>query len=379
VNSIRFQAKVTPVHPTSRRRFISGILHALVCAPFAGIRLAVSSEAFVPLRQLAAEKGMQFGFALDPAKLAADPTYRDVVARQAGIVVPENALKWQTIHPEPERYDFAPADTVAAFAGAHDQRMRGHTFCWHRALPDWVRQTVTPANAETVLTSHIETVAGRYRGRISSWDVVNEAIQLEDRQPHGLRNSFWYQMLGPRYLDVAFHAGHKADPDAVLCYNDYGLEKDTSYGESRRAAVFAMLQGLRQRGVPVHGLGMQSHLRAGDTFGPGLSRFIRAVRDLGLEVYATELDVDDSHLTGSIEDRDGAVAETYKRYLEVILGTRSVSTIITWGVCDTLRRAGVAATSGALSQRPLVFGPQGEIKSASWVVEHCFERTLPVG
>ncbi|WP_408209127.1 endo-1,4-beta-xylanase [Paraburkholderia sediminicola] len=167
---------------------------------------------------------------------------------------------------------------------------------------------------------------------------------------------------------------HTADPGAVLCYNDYGLVKDRHYGESKRAAVLAMLQGLRQRGVPVHGLGIQSHLRTGDTFGPGLSRFILAVRDPGLSVYVTELDVDDSRFTGSTEDRDGAVAETYKRYLNLILATGSVSNIITWGVWDRPHLAGAAVISGPLAQRPLVFGPQREIKPASWVVEHCFER-----
>lgn len=227
-----------------------------------------------------------------------------------------------------------------------------------------------------MLTAHIRAVAGRYRGRISSWDVVNEAIQLKDGQPEGMRNAFWYQMLGPRYLDTAFRAAHQADPDAVLCYNDYGLENDTPDGESKRAAVLAMLVGFKKRGVPVHALGIQSHLRAGEThgFGPGLSRFIWAIRDLGLSVYVTELDVDDSRLSGSTAARDAIVAETYKRYLDLILATRSVSTIITWGVWDTAHRTGATATSGPLAERPLTFGPDGEIKPASWVVEHGFER-----
>jgi len=359
----------------SRRQFIAGVLRAGVWLPLAGSRLSLAEETFAPLRQLAAGKGIQFGFALDPVKLDNDATYRDVVARQASIVVPENVLKWQAVHPEPERYDFGPADVIADFAQAHHQRMRGHTFCWHRALPDWVTGTVTRANAEKVLVDHIGVVASRYRGRISSWDVVNEAIQIDDGQPGGLRNAFWYQMLGPRYLDVAFRAAHEADPDAVLCYNDYGLESDSRYGDSKRAAVLAMLQGLRQRGVPIGALGIQSHLRAGQGgdkqyFGNGLANFIATVRDLGLSVYVTELDVDDSRLTGSSEDRDGIVADTYKRYLNVVLGTRAVSAIITWGVWDTPHRTGATPSTGPLAQRPLVFAPQGEIKPASWVVEH---------
>jgi endo-1,4-beta-xylanase len=361
----------------SRRGFILGSLSLLLCAPFMGSRLSFAAAPFSPLRQLAKDKGIAFGFAVDPKKLDADATYRDVVARQADILVPENALKWQTVHPEPERYDFSQADTLAAFAQAHQQRLRGHTFCWHRALPDWVYKTVTPTNAESVLNAHITTVAAHYRGRMASWDVVNEAIQLEDGQPGGLRNAFWYQMLGPRYLDVAFHAAHKADPGAVLCYNDYGLEKDTHYGESRRAAVLTLLQGLIKRGVPIHGLGIQSHLRLGDTFGPELARFILAVRALGLAAYVTELDVDDSQFNGSMQARDDAVAATYKRYLEAVLATRAVSTVITWGVWDSPHIAGAVQDHGRPAQRPLVFGPQGEIKPASWVVEHVFEGAQP--
>ncbi|WP_046235105.1 endo-1,4-beta-xylanase [Pseudomonas syringae pv. coryli] len=357
----------------SRRSFLTAFVRLLACLPFVSSRL-LAAETFTALRQPAAEKGIRFGFAVDPTKLNDDAAYRQLVALQASIVVPENALKWQTVHPEPERYNFAPADAIAAFAKAHDQRMRGHTFCWHRSLPDWVHHTVTPMNAEAVLTAHISTVASHYRGLISAWDVVNEAIQLEDGQPDGLRNSFWYQMLGPRYLEIALKAAHKADPDALLCYNDYGLEKDTHYGESRRTAVLALLRGLKQRGIPIHGLGIQSHLRAGDTFGPGLSRFILAVRDMGLSIHITELDVDDSHLTGSIADRDGSVAATYKRYLDVVLATRSVSTVITWGVWDSPHVAGAKSNHGPLAQRALVFGPRGEVKPASWVVEHCFEN-----
>ncbi|KAB7897472.1 1,4-beta-xylanase [Rouxiella sp. S1S-2] len=359
---------------SSRRVFLTGLIRALVVVPLMGSRLALAAETFIPLRKLATQKGVQFGFAIDPKMLTTNATYRDVVARQASILVPENALKWQTVHPEPQRYDFGPADTIANFADEHKQQMRGHTFCWHRSLPEWVHKTVNSANAEAVLTAHIATVAGHYRGKISSWDVVNEAIQPSDGQPGGLRNSFWYQVLGPHYLDIAFHAAHKADPDAVLCYNDYGLETDTPYGEGRRTAILALLQGLKQRGVPVHGLGIQSHLRAGDTFGPGLTKFILAVHRLGMAVYVTELDVDDSHLTGSVAARDDIVAATYKRYLEAVLATKAVSTVITWGVWDRPHLVGATTTQARLAQRPLVFGPQGEIKPVSWVVEHCFEK-----
>lgn len=147
----------------NRRSFLTAFVRLLACLPFVNSRL-LAAETFATLRQPAAEKGIRFGFAVDPAKLNDDAAYRQLVARHASIVVPENALKWQTVHPEPERYNFASADAIAGFAKAHEQRMRGHTFCWHRSLPDWIHQTVTPTNAEAVLTAHISTVASHYRG-----------------------------------------------------------------------------------------------------------------------------------------------------------------------------------------------------------------------
>lgn len=359
-----------------RRRFITATMGALAVAPLLRVGPAVADEAFQPLRSVAAEHGLSFGFAVDPAPLANDPVYQDVVARHAGIVVPENALKWAQVHPAQDRYDFAPADRIAAFAAAHHQGMRGHTLCWHRALPDWVEHGVTPANAESVLTQHIAAVVGRYRGRIVSWDVVNEAIQVDDGQPGGLRNAFWYRMLGPGYLDLAFRAAHRADPDAVLCYNDYGLESDSPSGMRKRAAVLTLLREMKRRGVPVHALGIQSHLRAADaqSFGPGLAAFLRQVHDLGLRIYITEVDVDDSHLTGTVTERDAIVAGTYKRYLDLVLGTGTVSAVLTWGVWDTAHRTGATPAAGPMAQRPLVFGPRGQIKPASWVAAHCLAR-----
>lgn len=370
------------MYSTNRRRFIKHALAALGGVPFLSNSAFAADENFTPLREIARERGLQFGFALDSAKLASDLTYREVVARQASIVVPENALKWQTVHPEPERYNFAPANVIADFAQAHGQRMRGHTFCWHRALPDWVPRTVTQANAESILSTHINTVARHYRGKMQSWDVVNEAIQLQDGLPGGLRDTFWYQMLGSRYIDLAFHAAHAADPEAVLCYNDYGLEYDTPSGESKRTAVLAMLKGLRERNVPVHALGLQSHLRASNdaSFGPGLVGFIRAVYDLELAVYVTELDVDDSRIVGSVQEHDAVVATTYKRYLDLVLGTGAISTVITWGVWDWPHRTGTTPSGGDyLAQRPLVFGPEGTITPTSWVVAHCLRRGIAPG
>ncbi|WP_206240595.1 endo-1,4-beta-xylanase [Novosphingobium terrae] len=359
------------------RRAFLGQAAASLAGLYAGPVLAADSG-FVPLGQVARAHGLQFGFALDPRRLS-DARYAAFVAQQASLVVPENALKWAATHPAPDHYDFGPADTIASFARSHGIAMRGHTFCWHRSLPAWVTQTVTRQNAEAVLVDHIQTVAGHYRGMIHSWDVANEVINLADNLPGGWRDCFWHQMLGPAYVEIAAHAAHQADPGALLCYNDYGLESDSDKAQAKRKAVLAMLQGLKQRGVPIGGLGLQSHLRAGgsDSFGPGLAQFIQEVRGLGLTVLITELDVDDSKLDPATSD--GVVAGVYKRYLDLVLGTGAVSAVLTWGVWDTPHyTAATPGQSGPMAQRPLAFGPDGSLKDASWAVEHCLMRARKV-
>lgn len=335
---------------------------------------ASAAEPFIPLRRVARANDILFGFALDPKKLVSGSSYATFVAQQASIVVPENALKWGAVHPAQDRYDYTDADVIAAYARKHGLALRGHTFCWHRALPEWVTRTTSRDDAEAVLVEHIHHVAGHFKGTIQSWDVANEVINLGDGLPGGWRDCFWYRSIGPSYVDIACRAAHHADPAAVLCYNDYGLEEDGDTGRAKREAVLSMLRGLLQRGAPIGALGIQSHLRAGgsDAFGPGLARFILDVKSLGLTVYITELDVDDSRIDPSI--RDAEVAGVYKRYLDLVLGTGAISAVLTWGVWDTPHYTGATGQNGPTAQRPLVFAPDGGLKDASWAVEHCLAR-----
>lgn len=353
----------------------SVVMASLAIATTGWARAALPAGQFVPLGRMAGKHGLRFGFALDPKRLVKDPGYAAFVAEQATIVVPENVLKWQAVHPAPDRYDFGPAEIIATFARNHAIAMRGHTFCWHRALPDWMIQTVTRHNAEAVLVDHIRHVAGHFRGAVQSWDVANEVLNLSDGLPGGWRDCFWYRMLGPSYVEIACRAAHEADPAAILCYNDYGLEDDGAKGQAKRDAVLAMMRGLKQRDASIGALGIQSHLRAGgkDGFGPGLARFLLDVKALGLAVYITELDVDDSRVDPAA--RDGQVAGVYKRYLDLVLGTGAVSAVLTWGVWDTPHYTAATGQNGPMAQRPLVFAPGGGVKDASWAVEHCLARS----
>ena len=337
------------------------------------------SPPWVPLGSLAAQKNISFGFALNYGLLAGNADYDALVERECTIVTPENAMKWEAVHPTPDVYTFTQADAIVAFAEKHSMKARGHTFCWHRALPVWVTRDVTKDNAEAVLRQHIATVAGRYKGRLHSWDVVNEAIQLKDNQPNGWRNSFWYSMLGSVYVDIAFEAAKQADPSAILTYNDYGLEYENRSDNAKRKAVLSMLHDLKRRGIPVGALGLQSHLRAGtgENFGYDLPKFIAEVRDLGLEVFVTELDVDDSHLMVEGDARDEAIADVYKRYLDLVLATASVSVVITWGAWDISRVTGAEAVAGPKSERPLLFAPGGVLKPEAISVAQSFRHAAP--
>lgn len=335
---------------------------------------------WVPLGKLAAARGIDFGMAVNPHRLADTPSYGELLARECTIVTPENAMKWEALHPARDRYDFQQADAIVDFAAKHNIKVHGHTFVWHRALPPWVaREATDKASAETILREHITAVMQHFKGRVLSWDVVNEAIQPKDGLPGNMRNSFWYEKLGPEYMDIAFDAAHKADPKAVLSYNDYGLEYANRVDTAKRQTVLTMLRELKKRGVPITALGMQSHLRAtGEKFGPDLADFIHEVHSMGLECWVTELDVDDSRVIAADDhSRDMQVADVYKQYLDLVLGTGCVNTVVTWGVWDQVRAVGAeagVATNIGKSQRPLLFDSNGQPKQAAWDAAESFRE-----
>ncbi len=183
--------------------------------------------------------------------------------RRRIFVVAENEMKWKALRPAPDQYDFSRADDLVVFASMHNQKVRGHNLCWHEALPDWFQATVTRQNARGVLVEHIRKVAGRYAGRVHSWDVVNEAVDPKSGRPDGLRNSPWLQLAGEDYIELAFRTAREADPSALLTYNDYGIELDTDEQTSKRAQVLLLVRRLKARGVPIDAVGVQSHLERG--------------------------------------------------------------------------------------------------------------------
>lgn len=293
------------------------------------------------LRAHALSRGLFYGTAVNPALLdleglangnTADP-YTQLVVSQANIIVAEDAMKWAALRPTAANFNFAPADRLLRFAALAGQRVRGHNLCWHEALPDWFKTTATRDNARNLLVEHIQTVAGRYKGQMHSWDVVNEAVEPKDGRPDGLRNSPWLGLVGADYIELAFQAAAAADPGAKLVYNDYGIELDTAEETAKRGQVMMLLRRLKARNIPIHAVGVQSHLRAaGPQPGIGLQTFVRDVRKLGLDVYITELDVNTHGLEGGPEAQDYAVAQVYRNYLRMVLPEPNVPVVLTWGL-----------------------------------------------
>ncbi|BAY09537.1 endo-1,4-beta-xylanase [Calothrix sp. NIES-2098] len=288
------------------------------------------------LKQRAASKGLIYGIAITYPSISSDQKLAALIAQEGGMLVPEWELKWQPLRPDPVNFDFTRTDWIAKFARTHGMLMRGHTLVWHESLPPWFKETVNRQNAKQFLTQHIQKVVGRYAGQMHSWDVVNEAIDVDDKQPNSLRKTTWLELLGPDYIDLAFRVAAEADPKALLVYNDYGLEYDTPRHEAKRNAVLKLLKGLKSRGVPIHALGIQSHLDASEKhFNPRkLKNFLSNVADLGLKILITELDVTDNKLPLNPAVRDRIVATVYEDYLSTVLSEKAVIAVLTWGFSD---------------------------------------------
>ena len=290
-----------------------------------------------PLRAHAAARGFLYGGAASYGALKNDPDYTAHFAEECGLLVPENSLKFGPVHPEADRFDFTEGDYLADFAAKNQMKMRGHTLVWHNQLAPWVRSTVTAETARATLETHIHTVMGHYKGRMHSWDVVNEAINPPDQREDGLRKTPWLEWLGPEYLDTAYGIAAETDPDALLVYNDYGLDYDTPGDAAKRDAVLKLLRGMVKRKVPVKGFGMQAHLSASQqaNFKPEtLRRFFGEIADLGLKILITELDAGDQSLPADPAERDRGIAEVYGSYLSAALEEKAVIAVLTWGITD---------------------------------------------
>ena len=301
------------------------------------------------------QDSFRIGAAVNAAQFTEeDARGAELIKQQFNSITPENVLKWERVHPKPGVYDFDLPDRYVAFGEKNHMRIIGHTLVWHNQTPRWVFEDEkgNPVDREILLNrmrDHIQTVVGRYKGRIFGWDVVNEALNEDGT----LRQSRWLKIIGEDYIAKAFEFAHEADPGAELYYNDYSIEN-----ESKREGAIRLIRKLQAEGVRVAAIGIQGHDKID---WPSLDQedaAITAFAKLGIKVNITELDIDvlpratreqgaevtlraesqaalNPYAGGLPDTVQQALAKRYAGLFGVFLKHRDVVTRVTfWGVTD---------------------------------------------
>jgi endo-1,4-beta-xylanase len=309
-----------------------------------------------------------------------DPRGNPIILAHFNSISPENVLKWESVHPRADGYAFDAPDQYVKFGEDHQMLVVGHTLVWHSQTPRWVflgtngqaLQGTNAADREFLLQrmrDHIQTVVGRYKGRIKIWDVVNEALDEDGT----LRQSPWMRIIGEDYIAKAFQYAHEADPDAILRYNDYSLEN-----EAKRNGALALIKKLQAQGVPVTSIGLQGHCNLSFPTAEQEDATIAAFANLGLQIMITELDIDCSSGGQRTTSADvaaqaqrgpatipGALSEALQQQLATrysdlfgvfIKYKKNIKLVTFWGVTD--------ADSWRRNGNPLLFDRTGQPKPA---------------
>jgi endo-1,4-beta-xylanase len=311
------------------------------------------------------------GVAVAPNSLTGDE--KVLILKQFNSLTAENVMKPALIHPEEKRYYWDNADKIVNFAESNGMFIRGHTLCWHNQTAAWMFKDdagnrVTKEVLLSRLRDHITQVVSRYKGKVSAWDVINEAV--DDDDSIYLRETDWYKICGEEYIAKAFQWAHEADPDAELFYNDYNTESP-----AKRDKIYRLLKQLIDKGVPVHGIGLQGHWNINNPSEKDLRDAIEKFSSLGLKVQITELDV--SIYTSDKTDpsdyiftpeREQKQIEKYKMVFRVFREYKNVITNVTfWNVSDRSSWLDNFPVRGRKNY-PLLFDQNLKPKKAYWEV-----------
>lgn len=317
-----------------------------------------------------------------PQITGSDKQGDELITAQFNSISPENVMKWEVIHPRADAYDFTLADQYVAFGVKHHMFIVGHNLCWHSQTPAWVFKDDKgePLTREALLQrlhDHISTVVGRYKGKIGSWDVVNEALNEDGT----LRKSQWEKIIGDDYIVKAFQFAHEADPGVQLTYNDYNLETP-----AKRKGAIEIVKQIKAAGVPIAIVGNQAHVHLDSPSAQDEDATITDLAAAGVKVAITELDVDvlpsawghsadvslniqqntklNPYPNGLPEDVQQALAKRYADLFAVFLKHRDVVTRVTlWGVTDRESWLNNWPVRGRTSY-PLLFDREGKPKPA---------------
>jgi endo-1,4-beta-xylanase len=282
------------------------------------------------LRAYADKIGLNIGTCIFAGVYQSNQQYNQILTREFNTIVAENEMKASAMQPRQGQFSFGTADQMISFAEKNDMKMRGHTLIWHAQNPSWLSGgSWTRETLLEQMKAHITGVVEHFKGKVFEWDVVNEGFN--DGTSGSLRNSFWKRTIGDDYLDSAFTWAHQADPDAILFYNDY----NTSDVNAKSTAVYNKLKEMIDNGVPVSGVGFQSHQKLEDYTGD----FIASLKEnfdrfakLGLSIAVTELDI---RITSPADQNDFEIqADYYREYLETFLANPACKTFMIWGFTD---------------------------------------------
>ncbi len=263
-----------------------------------------------------------FGVGIDGGALNI-PTYAKIVATQFTSLTPSNEMKWDATEPSQNSFNFGSADTIVNFAQSHHLKVRGHTLVWYSQLAGWVNNISSGPQLLQAMRNHIAKVAGHFKGKITYWDVVNEALEENGSR----RASIFQRLIGDSYIQEAFKAARKADPKAKLCYNDYNIESINA----KSNAVYAMAKQFLSHHVPIDCVGIQGHLIVGQIPSSILANLQRFAK-LGLSVQFTELDIrmpvpaSNSNLQKQASD--------YQKVISACLAVSRCTGITVWNVSD---------------------------------------------
>lgn len=326
-------------------------------------------EPAISLRDLADRANFHIGAAVYTYHLDSQ-THADTLSREFNMLTPENEAKTCELQPELGRFDFRKLDELVAFAEDHDMVVRGHTLMWHQCVPRWLENgPFTRDEAIQALRDHIMTVVGRYKGRIAIWDVANEGVQDDGS---GLRETPWQRWIGDDYMDLAFQFAHEADPDARLFYNDYGAEDMNAKSD----AIYELAQGMVERGIPIHGVGLQAHMILGSMRPSKIAENMARIGELGLEVQITELDIRfDGEPNAS---KLGQQADEYALLLNTCLDAPSCTAFVVWGVTDKytwLRDANLGFYNNPAVE-PLLFDDDYQPKGAYFALVEALTKRI---
>lgn len=307
------------------------VLNGLVAMPAS---LGIGAAMAGPLPRCLPRQGRYVGAAVTPELLLSEPAFRRRLVEDCDCITPEVHLKWEAIEWRPGKPWYANVDALAGFARLHGMQMRGHTLLWHRTTPAWAAARIESGDWAPV-ERHFANVIPRYSDVVREWDVVNEPIDTENGEG-GLRRSVFHKGFGAGYIERALWTAHAAAPAARLMLNDYSLEYDNPVDEARRTAMLKLAEHLLARRAPLGGIGIQAHLdlAKGRFSQPRFARFLEELRQLGLHLSITELDVREADRRLAVDQRDRLVAAEVESFLGVALANPAVAGVVTWGLSD---------------------------------------------